>query len=126
MGKLGCLFFVGVIGFVAYLTNPSKQRHLENAYSIMNQRGLDFMGEDSSALNFIEDFVGKERMAEFLAPFIRVKNYVVFSVTQISIAGEEQTIAIGAFGMFWDSDSASRGESFRDRFQDFLENGVGE
>ncbi len=102
MKKIGCLVIFIALGYFAYVTNPSKEKHIENAIRILKECGVENFGINSDYLTIGEGLVGKEGMADFMTRFIERDSYLVFSLTKVEIAGQQQTIAIGLFGHLFD------------------------
>lgn len=101
MKKLGCLVIFVVIGFAAWLTNPSKQQHVDNAYSVLRAQGVENFGIDPSYLAIGEGLLGKEGMDSMLGSFVKRRDYYFFSLTQVNILGRSHYVSLGLFGRMW-------------------------
>ncbi len=101
MRRLGCLVIFCLIGFIAYKTNPTEQEHIDNAYKILKENGVEDYGINSDYLTIGEGLLGKDKMDKFLDNFIQRKNYVLFSLTEVDLNGQKETIALGLFGKMW-------------------------
>ncbi len=101
MRKLGCLVLVVVFCYIAYSTNPTEKEHIENAYSVLKEHGIDNYGINSDYLTIGQGLLGKEQMDVFLENFVHRRNYLLFSLTEVDINGNKEIIAIGLFGKLW-------------------------
>lgn len=102
MKKLGCLVIFVVLGVVMYMTNPSQKEHIDNAYKILREKGIEKFGINANYLAVGEGLLGKEQMDELLSRFITRDNYYLFSITQIEYTGRQHKVALGIFDHFWD------------------------
>lgn len=98
MKKLGCLFILVVLAVAMFVTNPSEQQHVDNAFQILKERRLDDLGINADYLTIGQGLLGKEQMDNLLKKFITRKNYYFFSLTKIDLADKERTVGIGIFG----------------------------
>lgn len=81
-----------------FVTNPTEQQHVDNAYSILKERKMESLGINADYLTIGEGLLGKEKMDNLLKKFITRRNYYVFSLTQIDLGGDERTVGFGVFG----------------------------
>ncbi len=102
MKKLGCLVIFVVVGFFAFKFNPTKEEHAQNAVKLLKEIGVENYGINKDYLAIGEGLLGKERMEDLMGKFITRKNYFFFSLTAIDVEGDEQIIALGLFGHFFD------------------------
>lgn len=101
MKKVGCLFVFVVLAVLMFVTNPSEQAHIDNAYTVLREKGMDKFGINSDYLVVGEGLLGREQMDDLLKKFIKRKNYYLFSVTEIDLMGEKHNVALGLFGRLW-------------------------
>ncbi|MFI3287496.1 MAG: hypothetical protein R3Y61_03370 [Rikenellaceae bacterium] len=90
------------ICYVAYITNPSEEEHIDNAYKILNESGIEDFGVNSDYLAVGEGLLGREGLNNLLGKFIVRKNYYLFSLTEIDLKGEKSIVAVGLFGHIFD------------------------
>lgn len=64
---------------VAYFTNPEESTHHKN----------------------LKDTVKDLSLKKVKEKFIKVEDYKIFSVTKVTIKGEEKIVGVGAFGKVW-------------------------
>ncbi len=103
MSKTRIFALVGIVVLVAaFLTNPSKERHEEvlraKAKELLTSQ-LDYKQEDAVQLGMM--LFGDRIINEFLANNVRIKNYYLFSLTEIKWQAESQVVGGGALGFVW-------------------------
>ncbi|MFD2743377.1 MULTISPECIES: DUF4359 domain-containing protein [Sphingobacterium] len=103
MSKTRIFALVGIVVLVAaFLTNPSKERHEEvlraKAKELLTSQ-LDYKQEDAVQLGMM--LFGDRIINEFLANNVRIKNYYLFSLTEIKRQAESQVVGGGALGFVW-------------------------
>lgn len=97
---------IGVIGFVAVLTNPDQNRHKEvirNKINVYMQESIkeslaesnDGWEQTGQALGMMLGGAIVDRMIESI---VSTDNYILFSITKITWDGQTRVIGIGAFG----------------------------
>jgi hypothetical protein len=75
--KWALILIIG-LAVVAYVTNPDEAKHRQAVKD--NTRNL------------------KRKVKE---KQVEIKDYKIFSVTKITVKGEEKTVGVGAFGRIW-------------------------
>ncbi len=121
MKKLGCLIIFALIGYVAYITNPTEQEHIDNAYEVMAENGVKDFGVNGDYLNVGKKILGKNNMDKLMNKFIERKNYYLFSLTELDLNDDKQIIAVGLFGKLWSIDSAQEiEESIKKKVKDIM------
>lgn len=101
MKKFGCFVIFIFLGFIAFVTNPSEDEHIDFAHTILKKQGVDSFGINPDYLVIGEGLLGKDNMGNFLKKFIIRKNYYLFSLTEVEIMDNAQIVAVGAFGRLW-------------------------
>lgn len=101
MKKIGCLFVFVVLAVVMFVTNPSEESHIDNAYKVLREKGVEKFGIDVNYLAIGEGLLGKEQMDGLLSKFITRKNYYIFSITEVEYGGQQHSVALGVFGTFF-------------------------
>lgn len=106
--KKGTLTFlvIAIIIVIAVLTNPDKTRHKEVLKSsfieYMQKSGDSDQTDISDESDYLGDaialMVGGALVDKILDNVVSTDNYVIFSLTKITIQGKTKTIGIGAFG----------------------------
>ena len=97
---------IGLILLVAVITNPSQDRHKEviktklNTYMQQslksNQSGTsDEWAQAGAALGLM---MGGAMIQNIVDNFVSTDNYVLFSLTKITVEGKSKVVGIGAFG----------------------------
>jgi hypothetical protein len=100
---------IGVLLILAAITNPNKDAHIAAVKELilrsMNEKMVDSIGSSDnsfeaagSALGYTLGMSLVDKMAE---SFIHVRNFVLFSVTEVRYQGNSKVIGIGAFGNVW-------------------------
>lgn len=100
------LTIIGVILLVAILTNPNQDRHkevLKNKLNAVIQKEMankadqsdDGFGQAGEALGMMFGSAIVDRMIDNM---VSADNYVLFSITKITVKGESKTIGVGVFG----------------------------
>jgi hypothetical protein len=100
------LIIIGVIVFVAILTNPNADRHKEviknklNSYiqKSMKESLTETDNEWEQAGQALGMMLGGALIDRIIDNLVSTDNYVLFSTTKISWEGETKIIGIGAFG----------------------------
>jgi hypothetical protein len=64
---------------VAYFTNPNEAKHKQA----------------------VKDSTRNLKLRKVKEKNIEIKDYKIFSVTKVTVKGEEKTVGIGAFGKIW-------------------------
>lgn len=100
--RLFRLAILAGICYVAYITNPSEEEHIDNAYKILKESEVEDFGVNADYLAVGEGLLGKEGLNNLLGKFIVRKNFYLFSLTEIDIRGEKSIVALGLFGKMWD------------------------
>lgn len=101
MKKLGCLVIMIIVGIIAWVTNPGDQAHLDNAYKVLKEQGVDNYGIDPAYITIGEGMLGKKGMDGLMKSFVKRKDYYLFSLTQVDIMGDKHYVALGLFGKMW-------------------------
>jgi hypothetical protein len=76
--KWALILGIGLV-VVAYFTNPDEEKHRQA----------------------VKDSTRNLKLRKVKEKQIEIKDYKVFSVTKVTVKGEEKTVAIGAFGKIW-------------------------
>ncbi len=77
---------------VAFITNPSKDKHVDNAVEIVfNEQGGDDLGIFGG---LVETFYKPT-----IAPKVRVNNYYIFSISYFNPKNRDKTVSLGV-GLF--------------------------
>ncbi|MFD2598490.1 hypothetical protein ACFSQ3_05945 [Sphingobacterium corticis] len=103
MSKTRIFALVGiVIMVVAFLTNPSRERHEEilraKAEELLTAQ-LNYEQKDAVELGMM--LFGNRVINEFIENNVKIDNYYLFTITRIRWENQEHTIGGGAFGMVW-------------------------
>ncbi|MCL2761193.1 MAG: DUF4359 domain-containing protein [Desulfuromonadales bacterium] len=97
---------IGILVFVAILTNPNQDRHKEVIKNKLNsymQKSIkkslpetnDELGQAGQALGMMFGAALVDRVVDTL---VSTDNYLLFSTTKINWEGKSKVIGIGAFG----------------------------
>lgn len=103
MSKTRIFALVGiVIMVVAFLTNPSRERHEEilraKAEELLTAQ-LNYKQKDAVELGMM--LFGNRVINEFIENNVKIDNYYLFTITRIRWENQEHAIGGGAFGMVW-------------------------
>ncbi len=106
--KKGAITFlvIAMITGIAALTNPNQTRHkevLRNRIKEYIQQSIapnesEPTDEWSEAGNAIAQLLGGAIIDQIIEQAVSTENYVIFSLTKLTLKGETKTIGIGAFG----------------------------
>jgi hypothetical protein len=100
------LFAIGLIILVAVLTNPNQDRHKEvirakfisYMQKSMSEKLSETDNEWKQAGQALGMMLGGAIIDRIISNTLTTDNYVIFSTTKISWAGESKVIGVGAFG----------------------------
>lgn len=102
------LLGTSIILIIATITNPSKQDHIDAIKELLTGSINETIGDElgsadgweaaGAALGYT---LGMGMINTMADSFVHRKNFVVFSLTEISFKGESKIIGIGAFGNVW-------------------------
>jgi hypothetical protein len=97
-----------VVIIVAVITNPKKEDHIDTVKREISQSVLPEAVEGLESGNGFEQAgvvlgmtLGMKVIDNMLESMLEVNNYLLFSLTKFSYAGNERIIGIGAFGNVW-------------------------
>lgn len=91
------IFFIAVATLFIY-TNPSEKMHLDFIKEIGHKELNKTRSSYSNIVRLFEVILGDERFNGLLKDFVKRKDYVFFSLTEIQFKGKTETVAIGVLG----------------------------
>ena len=96
------LFAIGLFLLIAVITNPDQDRHeeviKEKFNSYMQKSMTEGLSETDNGWEALGMALGVAMVNGIISNIVTTDNYVIFSVTKITWAGESKVIGVGAFG----------------------------
>lgn len=113
------LAIIGAIALIAIFTNPSNDDHKEavknELNSILQKNIKQESTETDGALQTISLMLGGVILDSFVDNIVRSENYILFSITKMSLGSDVKVVGIGAFGNVFISDKIE--EAIEDNLQ---------
>jgi len=94
----GRLFFFLAVATLLIYTNPSEKMHLDFIKEVCHKENNKTPSFYGNLGRLFEIVLGDERYNGLLKDFVKRKNYVFFSLTEIQLNGKTEIVAIGVFG----------------------------
>lgn len=90
-----------VVTFIAIITNPKKQQHIDKVKEYAIKELPKFQNIDTNDAEAAGSVIGWNIGMAYLENIVSVDNYLLFSLTKLNYKGKSRIIGIGAFGNVW-------------------------
>lgn len=94
-----------IIAGIMFFTNPRKARHKQEIVELVDQLIIDKIDSKITTKNFLGQIAknatinfGSNQIEKLIDERLVVKNYILFSTTNIRIENQSMPIGIGIFG----------------------------